>query len=242
MEDFCHFSGRKVKASVILILAGFLVCLGNSYSATASCSLKGEGDIVKSQLGYLPTNFISISARKCNGEEPVAIMTYPLNGGAKRRQSKAQLPGQSFTSPFPTLYWLTCPEICKAIADLERRGFMQQFEATLKAKPEMARRLIQCHEEYAHDRWRSLTAEDQALLSQDDSSIYRIRAMMKESGISGTNFTVHGDCKGKKIGSIKCLHAHYAHFRSTMELDRTSNPVGEMTHSALQKQFPNLVL
>jgi hypothetical protein len=70
----------------------------------------------------------------------------------------------------------------------------------------------------------------------------RMRTMMKESGISGTNFTIHLDGDGTNVASIKCLHAHYAHFRSTMESDCSCNPVGEMIHSTLEKAFPDLVL
>jgi hypothetical protein len=226
----------------IILFSGFLICACNALSARSSNARTGHADIVRDQLGYLPTNFLSVSAWKSNGEEPVAIKTYPLNGGAKRRQSKAEVPGLAVNAPFPTLYWLTCPEISKAIADLERRGYIQDFEATLKENPEFAERLVQCHKDYAKERWSCLTTEDQELLSQDNPSILRMRTMMKESGISGTNFTIHLDGDGTNVASIKCLHAHYAHFRSTMESDCSCNPVGEMIHSTLEKEFPDLVL
>eukprot|EP00533_Pseudo-nitzschia_delicatissima_P001977 CAMPEP_0116082216 /NCGR_PEP_ID=MMETSP0327-20121206/2614_1 /TAXON_ID=44447 /ORGANISM="Pseudo-nitzschia delicatissima, Strain B596" /LENGTH=112 /DNA_ID=CAMNT_0003573007 /DNA_START=334 /DNA_END=668 /DNA_ORIENTATION=+ len=79
---------------------------------------------------------------------PVAIQTYPLNGGAKRRQNKAKLPANQnedqseetksvVQSPFPTLFWLTCPDISKAVANLERRGFVQIIEDELNENPEL---------------------------------------------------------------------------------------------------------
>lgn len=228
---------------ILIQVSAFLIYVCNAFSGRLpDPETGGHADIVKAQLGYLPTNFLSVSAWKSNGLEPIAIKTYPLNGGARRRQSKAQVPGQALNAPFPTLYWLTCPEISKAIADLERQGYIRQYESTLRKCEELASRLVECHKQYANDRWDSLTVEDQALLAQDSPSVFRMKTMMKESGISGTNFTITEDGDGMSIASIKCLHAHYAHFRSTLEADRLLNPVGEMIHSTLKNEFPNLTL
>ena len=201
---------------------------------------------MREQLGYLPTNYLRVSGWKFNKQEPVAIKTYPLNGGAKRRQNKAEMEGP-VNSPFPTLYWLTCPEISKAVANLERRGYIQTFDNILRENSELSQRLLQCHEEYAKERWQTLTEEDRSLLSSGDTmtpSLLRMQNMMKCSGISGTNFTVHDENGVFQMPSIKCLHAHYAHYRSTMDLGEsfTPNPVGEMIHSALEEVFPELEL
>jgi hypothetical protein len=45
--------------------------------------------LVRNQLGYLPPNYRQVSACTEVGVSPVAIQTYPLNGGAPRRQRKA---------------------------------------------------------------------------------------------------------------------------------------------------------
>ena len=47
-----------------------------------------------------------------------------------------------------------------------------------------------------------------------------------------------------KVPPIKCLHAHYAHYRSTVTVDSTMyiNPVGELIHKQLEKDFPDLDL
>lgn len=231
---------------------------------------------------------------------PVAIQTYPLNGGAKRRQNKAKLsdeasdenePTESQTpkkksivqSPFPTLFWLTCPDISKAVANLERRGFVQIFEDELNADPELSQRLFSCHQEYANLRWESLTEEDRNILKGSSStdgalspSLQRMRNMMECSGISGTNFTdisswdsdyaerapsgittsdankntesedneSHQSIIVPKVPPIKCLHAHYAHYRSTVLAESTKyiNPVGELIHKQLELDFPDLDL
>jgi len=46
------------------------------------------------------------------------------------------------------------------------------------------------------------------------------------------------------VPSLKCLHAHYAHYRSTVDLETTqhTNPVGELVHQQLQIDFPDLDL
>jgi hypothetical protein len=220
-----------------------------------------EQEAVRKQLGYLPPNFICVSAWKGNSNdnsngngcgEPVAIKTYPLNGGARRRQAKAAIEQLPIGTPFPTLYWLTCPEISRVVAEFERKGYVRLFQERLNADPLLANRLIQCHEEYANERWESLTPEDRSLLMSDDTSVKRMRNMMQCSGISGTNFTAaqdqdqdgdHGDSSKPVVASIKCLHAHYAHYRSTMLLSHaTPNPVGEMIHTQLQEEFPALIL
>ena len=321
--------------------------------ATNGAAFSSEEDCVREQLGYLPSNYVRVSAWKTprpNADHrggvavvrvvnsttttttaaaastttttttndeimiPVAIQTYPLNGGAKRRQNKARLPvtetrkqarkqntesdGKSSSSdvvqsPFPTLFWLTCPDISKAVANLERRGFVKVFEDELNSDPELAQRLYRCHEEYAALRWKSLTEDDRAVLeSAPTPSLQRMRNMMECSGISGTNFTdisswddgyaerlaaaaapQTGDgaamtapngnggvpaadatttttsassvpVVAARVPPIKCLHAHYAHYRSTVSLESTRfvNPVGELIHRQLQRDFPELDL
>lgn len=236
----------RTRSTMQIFLPYFLLCaLATAFSALSnSQQTKNDADLVREQLGYLPNNFISVSAWTLNSREPVAFKTYPLNGGAKRRQAKAEVEGQSVNSPFPTLYWLCNSKISTAVADLERRGFIQEFEANLKKNPELAKRLLRCHEEYADQRWNTLTEDDRTLLSTDDPSIFRMRNMMKHSGISGTNFTIFQEEEGSQINvaSIKCLHAHYAHFRSTDQLSFSVNPVGEMIHESLAREFPDLEL
>ncbi|CAJ1969436.1 unnamed protein product [Cylindrotheca closterium] len=202
-----------------------------------------ELERVRTQLGYVPTNFISVSAWKSDLQQPIAIRTYPLNGGAKRRQSKAGVPGQAVNSPFPTLYWLTCPDISKAIADLEGRGYLKKIEASIRESSELTNKLVQCHIQYAEERWNSLTEKDQQLLSDSNNpSIERMRIMMRDSGVSGTNFTMYTEGVGTEMPSIKCLHAHYAHYVSTKDTLEFPNPVGAMVHEALQKCHPEVDL
>lgn len=283
-----------------------------SSSLSSSSSVLYGKDIVRQQLGYLPSNYVKVSAwKKTKKNVPVAIQTYPLNGGSKHRQKKSKLKPESdsnaeatsltrsgkstsanintnmntrIQSPFPTLFWLVDPDISKAVADLERRGYVQRFEDrfnSVDADPELSHRLLRCHEDYAELRWKSLTDDDRMLLttttttttttslsssscttaaaasssSSSSSPLDRMRNMIDLSGISGTNITdwnnKNDNNTNNRIPPIKCLHAHYAHYRSTTNPDDTnddessqhySNPVGEMIHYQLQKDFPALEL
>ena len=330
------FSSVVLAVLFVVLLLGALPSHGLSTaspvaSTSAASSLQedivlSEEDCVRGQLGYLPSNYVGVSAwkKKAGGSShrrgvqiaassirststepqnkntmiPVAIQTYPLNGGAKRRQNKAKLlPTEAnqeskkeknkkqVQSPFPTLFWLTCPDISKAVANIEGRGFVTIFEDELNADAELSQRLFSCHEEYAQLRWKSLTEEDRSILkgSSDLSSspLQRMRNMMECSGISGTNFTDISSWDSDyyereaaaaatttdiattsktgdgtitveslmqpvvpKVPPIKCLHAHYAHYRSTVSLKTTRhvNPVGELIHKQLQRDFPDLDL
>eukprot|EP00522_Entomoneis_paludosa_P005866 CAMPEP_0172458844 /NCGR_PEP_ID=MMETSP1065-20121228/29474_1 /TAXON_ID=265537 /ORGANISM="Amphiprora paludosa, Strain CCMP125" /LENGTH=240 /DNA_ID=CAMNT_0013213265 /DNA_START=59 /DNA_END=781 /DNA_ORIENTATION=- len=205
---------------------------------------------VQEQLGYIPTNYVRVSARNAHGA-PVAIQTYPLQGGSRRRQTKAMesMPSSALVgAPFPTLYWLTDPAISKAIAELERHGHVTLIEKELEANPELQAQLLTCHEEYAADRWKSLTLPDQTLLNgSEPHSMPRIKYMLHDSGIAGIDMM-----KCRSLGAVKCLHTHYAHYRSTLDrrleaeadscTPRTLNPVGQYVHDRLMNDFENLVL
>lgn len=203
--------------------------LQQSLALSLQSSIETDKRIVQQQLGYMPVNFVAVSARTSTGV-PVAIQTYPLEGGARRRQVKASRSGIDLGTPFPTLYWLTHPEIARAIADLERRGYVSKVEQGLNNED-----WRKCHDEYAEERWTSLSEQDRKRL-QDDS-MERIRAMLQESGVAGINVSIKGI-----VPSVKCLHAHYADYRSTSSRRTVPNPVGAWVHRRLSVEFPHLVL
>ncbi len=196
---------------------------------------------IEEQLGYIPTNLVSVSARRSTGT-PLALKTYPLNGGASRRKAKAL--GE--LTPFPTLYWFACPIVGKAVADLERQGYVGIFEERLNNDAEALDDFIKSHKGYANERWHSLVPQHQNYI---ESKGERMTAMVRSSGIAGTDFepfapsTIPGYEPDKP--SIKCLHAHYAHYRSQIEnpeCDYNLNIVGEWIHAELLNQNVDLKL
>ena len=51
-------------------------------------------------------------------------------------------------TPFPTLYYLTCPRAASAIGTLEASGLMTEMSARLAADPELAAQYRAAHEAY----------------------------------------------------------------------------------------------
>jgi exopolyphosphatase/guanosine-5'-triphosphate,3'-diphosphate pyrophosphatase len=120
--------------------------------------------IVAEQLGRAPTVPFTVVAR-CPGSHPLVI-----------RNASVDERGE----PFPTTFWLTCPEAVRAISRLEAEGWISRLNERLEADPGFAEAVAQAHAEYARER------------ARDDPSAER------QGGVGGTR-------KG-----LKCLHAHYA--------------------------------
>ena len=216
---------------------------------SASCSsqldfttLVSEKDkeMIFEQLGYIPTNLVSVSARRNTPEgSPLALKTYSLNGGASRRKAKAE----GNMTPFPTLYWFCCPVVGKAVSDMERHGYVGILEERLMEEPGALHDFIESHEGYARERWMGLSSEHQEYIQKSE----RMTQMVRYSGIAGTDFKSF-DPKSSDApvkASIKCLHAHYAHYRSQLEnkeCDYPLNIVGQWTHEILGQRNKDLIL
>jgi exopolyphosphatase / guanosine-5'-triphosphate,3'-diphosphate pyrophosphatase len=90
---------------------------------------------VREQLGREPTTPFSVVAR-CSPGHPLVIRNHPLDAEGR---------------PFPTLYWLTCPEADRRVAALESEGWIDRLEV------EFAWKLQGVHREYAEDRARDVS-------------------------------------------------------------------------------------
>jgi hypothetical protein len=55
-------------------------------------------------------------------------------------------------TPFPTLFYLTCPRAASAIGRLEASGLMREMTARLGEDPELAARYEAAHEDYLRRR------------------------------------------------------------------------------------------
>lgn len=210
------------------MLALVLLCLAIAPQSNAfSVPQNNEAVLVEEQLGYVPSNFVKVSAWTEQGK-PIAIQTYPLDGGAPRRQRKVS---SSLGVPFPTLYWLCNAKIGKAIGDLERTGHVSLLQERLNNNPDYARLFRQAHEEYGRERWSSLTLSDRVALETEHEGM---RSMLQDSGVAGTDYRI------TEIPNIKCLHAQYAHYRSSCS--SCSNLVGGWVHDLLQEEFSDLIL
>jgi hypothetical protein len=198
-------------------------------TSSSAFSLRQNADTValaavEKQLGYVPPNFVKVTSWTSRGE-PVAIQTYPLDGGAPRRQRRVS---SDVGTPFPTLYWLCHNEIRRAIGDLERTGHVRLLQERLNSNPDDAKSFRQAHDDYARERWLSLTEQDRAAVEEHHDGM---TLMLQDSGVSGTDY------RCTEVPNIKCLHAHYAHYRSS-----SGNLVGKWVDELLTEQYPDLDL
>jgi uncharacterized protein len=123
-------------------------------------------DVVESQLGRRPRGTRAI-AHRCPCGNPDVVETSPrLDDG----------------TPFPTLYYLTCPNATAACSRLESAGVMRDMQERMSADPELAARYEKAHEDYLARR----TA------IEDVPEIARVSA-------------------GGMPERVKCLHVHLAH-------------------------------
>ena len=120
---------------------------------------------VREQIGRDPTTPFTVVAR-CSGGHPLVIRNAPLDVNG---------------DPFPTTFWLTCPEAVKAIARLESEGWIAKL----------------------NDRVQEDEAFDQALESAH-------RAHGAERAEELEEARAWGGVAGTRTG-VKCLHAHYAY-------------------------------
>ena len=90
-------------------------------------------------------------------------------------------------SPFPTLYWLTCPILLKRISTLESEGAMTDLNERLGGDADLRARLTTAIESYRARRDRHAVVDDK------------------------------GAPPGGGPDRVKCLHAHVAHQLTTSE-------------------------
>ena len=93
------------------------------------------------QLGRAPRGRWGV-ARRCHLDVPMAIESHPRLEDA---------------SPFPTLFWLTCPILVKRVSTLEAEGWMKDASERLQADAALRNRLASSLDAYrdrrdAHER------------------------------------------------------------------------------------------
>jgi hypothetical protein len=91
-----------------------------------------DREAVRLQLGREPRAIHSV-AHRCGCGLPDVVETWPrLEDG----------------TPFPTLFYLTCPRAASAIGTLETTGLMKEMSERLASDPELAAAYLGAHEDY----------------------------------------------------------------------------------------------
>ncbi len=92
--------------------------------------------LITEQLGRSPRGAIEVSSR-CPSGHPNAVKTLP------------RLPDGT---PFPTLFYLTCPRLTGAIGTLEASGLMADWSQLLNDDEQLAAQYQAAHESYLAER------------------------------------------------------------------------------------------
>lgn len=130
-----------------------------------------DRQVVTVQIGREPHQGSEVVSR-CHLDLPVVIKVPPI---------------LSDGTPFPTLYWLTCPLARTRVGRLESGGGVRRMDGKALSDPAFARALARANDDYRQER----------------------DALVPE----GADPAPGGGVGGAEAG-IKCLHAHYAHRRA----------------------------
>lgn len=122
--------------------------------------------VVAEQLGRQPRAIRAV-AHRCRCGNPDVIETSP------------RLPDGT---PFPTLYYLTCPIAAASVGTLEASGLMREMTERLRADPDLAARYRAAHDAYLARR-------------------EQLGHVAEIAGVSA----------GGMPGRVKCLHVLVAH-------------------------------
>lgn len=96
----------------------------------------GDLAAVEEQLGRPARGVVAVASR-CPSGHPNVVKTLP------------RLPDGT---PFPTVYYLTCPRLAGAIGTLEAAGVMSSMSDRLTGDPDLAAAYARAHEAYLADR------------------------------------------------------------------------------------------
>lgn len=91
-----------------------------------------DRNAIAQQLGRAPRDVVAV-AHRCPCGMPDVVTTAPRLGDG---------------SPFPTLYYLTCPRAASAIGRLEGSGVMREMETRISEDDDLAAEYRAAHEAY----------------------------------------------------------------------------------------------
>jgi hypothetical protein len=127
-----------------------------------------DREVVEAQLGR-ETRAESTVVSRCHLGLPVVVMVPPILDDG---------------TPFPTLYWLTCPLARLRVSRMESGGGVKSMEEKVRSNTSLAAAMQIAHQEYRRER---------------DALIPTGAVNLPGGGVGGSG------------GGVKCLHAHYAH-------------------------------
>ena len=204
-----------------------------------------DAEEISRQLGYIPTNLVEVGSYNAGTGKPQTLILYGLNRNddIKGRYSTGKM------QPFPTMVWMSCPELKSQISKLEVDGLVDVFEDRLNrgggdgdASPardppengpggegdksggndtEHISFLDQMHA--AHTAY----ANERWSRLTDEHQAYidshGWTANLRDVGVAGIGNFAH----------VKCLHCHYAHF---LARPQHGNVIGAWVHEEMVRR------
>ena len=161
--------------------------------------MTGDAATVARQLGRAPRGRWRPVAR-CSYGRPTVILTGPVLGDG---------------TPFPTLYYLTCPHLTERVSALESAGEIERWRARIAGDPAL-----------------------RELLSAADTA-YRAARAAEAGGAGASAAEAGGADPVPDVGiagqrdpcALKCLHAHVAAFLAGVD-----DPVGAGVLAAVVRE------
>jgi uncharacterized protein len=154
-----------------------------------------EAELIAHQIGRPPRGEVAV-ARRCVHGYPQVLRVLPWVDGA----------------PFPTLYWLSCPFLVRAVAALEAEGWVARWEHRVAEEPQLRAELDRAHAAYIAER--SSLADRAEHLTAPELERQRLLSTRGIGGIADRS-------------RLKCLHLHVAHALAG------KNPIGDLVLAQL---------
>ena len=155
-----------------------------------------DEEVVARQIGRKPRAFARVAVR-CPYGRPAVTEQLPFDADGK---------------PFPTQYYVTCPQLVAAISRLEAAGGVERWSEVTRSESALAASLVAGDEEQ-----RDLRRE----LAGDTTG---------SDGGASLDYGIGGSRRG---GSLKCLHAHIA-----FALARPGYELGERILAEVEPRWP----
>ncbi len=161
--------------------------------------------IVARQLGRKPKPFVDV-CRRCRYDYPQVILNHPVHG----RDTGFDV--------FPTVYWLTCPLLVRAISRLEAEGQIRMYEERLRSDEQFLAQMKKEHKAAAAARLELVSEVVQQTLQRQQPRQWEA---LTHTGIAGI----------RSPEGVKCLHTHFADF-----VGRGTNPIGQEVEEQLRRR------
>ncbi|MDJ0521673.1 MAG: DUF501 domain-containing protein [Planctomycetota bacterium] len=126
---------------------------------------------------------LSTVETRCPAGHPQVLRCHPLRTGEGR------------FAPFPTQFWLVCPQLTYALSRLEHDGWITRLQDRIREDETFRLEVAGDHARYADERWAMLSSEE-----QEEVRRRGLESDLRERGIGGT----------RDRNMVKCLHLHYA--------------------------------